>query len=158
MPKTRHIHTNSGHPLSINEDKFITKYLELGNGTEAVKQAGFTTKHPMQYSTELLSRPYIIEEIRFRRDKAYEAGIASAQEVMDYFTKVMRGEVKDQFGLEAPLSERTKAAQELAKRTIDIDNRMAGKKDMSTPEIQIKLDWSRNKEDDQNGKEEDAGT
>lgn len=158
MPRTRHILTNTGHPLSVKEDKYITKYLELGNGTEAVKQAGFATTTPEQYSTNLLNRSYIVEEIKFRRNKMYEAGIASAQEVMDYLTRVMRGEILDQFGLEAPLSERTKAAQELAKRTIDIDNRMAGKKDMSTPEIQIKLDWSRNKEDDQNGKEEDAGT
>lgn len=65
---------------------------------------------------------------------------ATANEVMEYFTKVMRGEEKDQFGLEAPLSERTKAAQELAKRTIDIENRASGKAD---ERIEIKLDWSR---------------
>lgn len=65
---------------------------------------------------------------------------ATASEVMEYFTKVMRGEEKDQFGLDAPLSERTKAAQELAKRTIDIENRASGKAD---ERIEIKLDWSR---------------
>ena len=32
----------------------------------------------------------------------------------------MRGEVKDQFGLDAPLAERTKAAVELAKRKVDV--------------------------------------
>ena len=59
---------------------------------------------------------------------------------MEYFTRVMNGEEKDQFGLDAPLSERTRAAQELAKRTIDLDNRMQGKADNV---IQIKLDWGR---------------
>ena len=39
---------------------------------------------------------------------------------MRYFTSVMRGEVKDQFGLDAPLAERTKAAVELAKRKVDV--------------------------------------
>lgn len=67
--------------------------------------------------------------------------VATAQEVMSYFTAVMRGEVKDQFGLEAPLSERTRAAQELAKRTIDIQNREKGTPDQK---IEISLDWSRN--------------
>lgn len=66
--------------------------------------------------------------------------VATAEEVMTYFTAVMRGEVKDQFGLEAPLSERTRAAQELAKRTIDIENRKAGNPDQA---IEITLDWSR---------------
>lgn len=50
----------------------------------------------------------------------------------------MRGEVKDQFGLEAPLSERTKAAVELAKRTVDLDNKLNGKADAV---VEIKLDW-----------------
>lgn len=66
--------------------------------------------------------------------------VATAQEVMSYFTSVMRGEVKDQFGLEAPLSERTRAAQELAKRTIDIENRQRGNADQV---VEIKLDWTR---------------
>ena len=61
---------------------------------------------------------------------------------MEFFTKVMRGQVKDQFGLDAPLSERTRAAQELAKRTIDIDNRLKGVADNVT---EVKIDWGRNK-------------
>ena len=52
----------------------------------------------------------------------------------------MRGEIKDQFGLEAPLSERTRAAQEIAKRTIDIENKLNGKEDN---EIRITLDWAK---------------
>lgn len=152
MGRRKNLYTKSGHVLSIREDKFIDKYLELGNATEAVKQSGFTSKTPQAFGYALLTRDYISEEIKSRRDALHSANIASAQEVMDYFTKVMRGEVLDQFGLEAPLSERTKAAQELAKRTVDIDNRMAGKKDMSTPEIAIRLDWTRDKEGDNDGK------
>lgn len=72
--------------------------------------------------------------------EARTESVAAATEVMEYFTRVMRGEEKDQFGLDAPLSERTRAAQELAKRTIDIENRMTG---VSDQKIEIKLDWSR---------------
>lgn len=154
MARRKPITTNTGEIISVNEDKFINLYLELGNARQACIQAGFKTKSPDIYANRLLKKDKILEEIKFRRNKAYEESAATAQEVMEYFAKVMRGEIKDQFGLEAPLSERTKAAQELAKRTIDIDNRMAGKKDMSTPEISIKLDWTRNdkKEEDNDGK------
>ena len=51
--------------------------------------------------------------------KEEEKRIADAQEVMEYFTSVMRGEVNDQFDLEPALSDRTRAAQELAKRMVD---------------------------------------
>ena len=50
----------------------------------------------------------------------------------------MRGEIKDQFGLDASLNDRTKAAQELAKRTVDVENRIKGVPDT---QISIKLDW-----------------
>lgn len=68
--------------------------------------------------------------------------VADATEVMKYFTDVMRGEVKDQFGLDASLSDRTQAAKELAKRTIDMENRMAGKPDAI---VSVSIDWRRNK-------------
>ena len=145
--------THDGHKLSINEDRFIDKYLEFGNALQAVVQSGYKTKTPGAYGHMLLTKDYIANEIKYRRDDMHSKNIASAQEVMDYFTKVMRGELLDQFGLEAPLSERTKAAQELAKRTVDIDNRMAGKKNMETPDIKIVLDWKRDKEVEENGEE-----
>ena len=66
--------------------------------------------------------------------------MATATEVMEYFTAVMRGEIADQFGLEASIADRTKAAQELAKRTVDIENREKGKADSM---VEIKLNWRR---------------
>ena len=153
MPKkVVKILTNTGEELTPKEDKFIDKYLELGNGRQACIEAGFTTKNPDIYANRLLKNVKINDEIKFRRDQIHSANIASAAEVMAFLTSTMRGEVKDQFNLDAPIAERIKAADMLAKRTIDIDNRMAGKKDMQTPEIQIKLDWTRKKEDDDDGK------
>lgn len=42
--------------------------------------------------------------------------VASADEVVRFYTSVMRGEVKDSFGLDASLAERLKAADSLMKR------------------------------------------
>lgn len=64
---------------------------------------------------------------------------------MQFFTAVMNGEVKDQFGLESTLADRLKAANELARRTIDIDNKLNGKDQMN---INLSLNWKRDNEDD----------
>lgn len=132
--------THTGHRLTQKEVLFINKYVETGNGTQSVIAAGYKTKNPPQYSTDLLRKQYIAEEIKWKTDQISKSSIATAQEVMEYFTKVMNGEIKDQFNLEAPLSERTKAAQELAKRTVDIENRLAGKEDAK---VVISIDWKR---------------
>ena len=42
--------------------------------------------------------------------------VADANEVLQFYSAVMRGEVKDQFGMDASLSDRLKAADSLAKR------------------------------------------
>ena len=76
-------------------------------------------------------------------DELRKETVATAEEVMAYFTAVMRGELNDQFGLDAPLAERTRAAQELAKRTIDVENRAKGNADVN---VAIKLDWNRDEE------------
>ena len=88
----------------------------------------------------LLREPAVKAEIHKIMEELRSESVATADEVMKFFTAVMRGEVKDQFGLDATLSDRTKAAQEIAKRTIDIENRKTGEADQV---ISIKLDWSK---------------
>lgn len=90
---------------------------------------------------KLLKSPGVQAEIKRIMDELKKESVATADEVMRFFTSVMRGEVQDQFGLDAPLSERTRAAQEIAKRTVDIENRKNGEPDQL---VSIKLDWSRN--------------
>ena len=59
---------------------------------------------------------YIAERMRPTEEKR----IATGDEVMQFFTKVMNGEIKDAFGLDSSLQDRLNAAKELAKRTVDI--------------------------------------
>ena len=103
-----------------------------------------TPSSAAQLAHRLLNKDYIASEINHRLQVASEESIASATEIMNYFSAVMRGEIKDQFGLEASLSERTKAAVELAKRQIDIPQRLAEtQQQQQPPEIKITLDWAR---------------
>ena len=121
--------TNTGHKLTVKQHYFIDKYVELGNARQAGLEAGYSEKHIDQNINSLLNKLYIQEEIKFRIDKRQKESIATGEQVMEFFSKVMRGEVKDKFGLEAPLSERLKAANELARRTVDIENKINGKAD-----------------------------
>ena len=119
--------------------------MELGNARQAGLEAGYSEKHIDQNINSLLNKLYIQEEIKFRIDKRQKESIATGEQVMEFFTKVMKGEVKDQFGLEAPLSERLKAANELARRTVDIENKINGKADNK---VTVTLNLNRRNKDE----------
>ena len=106
--------------LTPKQKAFADYYIECGNATEAAKRAGYKEKAAYATGAENLRKPQIIAYIEERQKQIEDGRIASAAEIMQYFTSVMRGEVKDQFGLDAPLAERTKAAVELAKRKVDV--------------------------------------
>lgn len=127
-------------PVTVQEAMFINAYMESGDPKQAYEAAGYTTKYSKAQVDKILALPNVAYEIKKRTYQMKRKSVASAEEVMKYFTDVMRGEIKDQFGLEAPLSERTRAAQEIAKRTIDIENKLNGKQDNV---IEIKLDWAK---------------
>jgi phage terminase small subunit len=136
-------------PLTIMEEKFIKLYLQTGNGKQSVIQAGYHFKgdSAKSYATRLLSKVNVKYQLTKKREEMNKKGIADAEEVMDYFSRVMRGEIKDQFGLDAPLGERTRAAMELAKRTVDIDNRKAGQPDNV---VKLEFDWGLEDDSDSN--------
>ena len=77
--------------------------------------------------SELLSRPQISEEITLQMKRIEDSKIASATEVLQFYTSVMRGEVLDQFGIEASLDTRIKAANELARHQIEIPMKLEQK-------------------------------
>lgn len=122
-------------PLTPLEERFVSEYIRTGNIAESARMAGCDGK-----GQEILNKPNVQARIKRVMRKLQKQTVASAEEVMNYFTSVMRGEVNDQFGLEASLADRTKAAQELAKRTIDVENRERGKADSV---VEIKLNWRR---------------
>ena len=127
-------------PVTVQEAMFINAYMETGDPKLAYESAGYTAKYTKAQADKILALPNVAYEIKKRTYQMKRKSVARAEEVMKYFTDVMRGEIKDQFGLEAPLSERTRAAQEIAKRTIDIENKLNGKEDN---EIRITLDWAK---------------
>ncbi len=140
---TQVLYTNSGHKLTLKEHNFINSFMVNGDVALAAKDSGYELKSEndswKKIGNKILKRDYIYEELMYRLDELDKAAIADADEIMEYFTGVMRGEIKDQFGLDAPLSEHTSAAKELAKRLIDVP----AKATENDKAINIVLDWKR---------------
>lgn len=111
-------------PLTMIQLAFVSAYIANGgNGTQAAMTAGYKCKSQASYArqaSDLLRQENVKEEISYRLNKIEEAKIADASEILRFYTSVMRGEVLDQFGIEASLDTRIKAANELAKHKIEI--------------------------------------
>ena len=118
--------------LTPKQKKFCDEYLKLGNATQAAKNAGYSEKTAYRTGADNLKVPHILDYINARQEQIASNDImrqvgnyyvlmvkGDIEEIMKYLTDVMRGKIKDQFDLDASLSERTKAAQELLKRNVD---------------------------------------
>ena len=106
--------------LTEKQKRFAEYYLETGNGAEAARRAGYKEKNADNMASENLRKPAIIKYIQERRRQMDEKRIATVDEVLLFFSRVMRGEVKDQFGLDSQLSDRINAGKELMKRFKDV--------------------------------------
>ena len=100
--------------LTEKQKRFIDYYIETANATESAKRAGYSEKTAKNIGAENLTKLNFF--IQKRLEEKENNRIASQDEVLEYLTKVMRGEEKDQFGLDASLQDRTKCAELLGKR------------------------------------------
>lgn len=56
--------------LTPRQDKFIDKYIELGNGSEAARQAGYSDNSAKAIASENLTKPDIQQTLAERKDAA----------------------------------------------------------------------------------------
>lgn len=119
-------------PAELNErqKKFADYVIKLGRSRakEAAEIAGYSKKTAGVQANQLLKNLKIKDYIRERiktaaepreRAEADRKLVADGDEVLQFLTATMRGEVKDQFGLDAQLKDRLAAAKEL-QRIIDV--------------------------------------
>lgn len=114
--------THDGQRLSPKQDRFITLYIKYSDEAQAAREAGYTLR-PNIKNVDLayknLGKKLLKEnadEISWRMEQWRLKQIADTTEILQYFTKVMRGDIKDQFDLDATIADRTAAAKELYKR------------------------------------------
>lgn len=105
--------------LTIKQKKFADLYIETGNATQSYIDAGYkaTNRKVAEANARKLLANYSVQNyIDSKMEQLQQNSIATQEEVLEYLTKVMRGQEKDQFGLDASLQDRTKCAELLGKR------------------------------------------
>ena len=102
--------------MTEKQKKFADYYLQTGNATESAKKAGYSEKTAKETGYENLTKPHIKSYIEERIAKLDKKRIADIEEVMQFYSGVMRGEVKDRFDLDAALTDRLNAGKEIMKR------------------------------------------
>ena len=95
---------------------FADYYIKIGNTEKAAIEAGYSKNYARKQSHKLLANVGIKKYIEERLEQIASERIANAEEVLQFLTSTVRGEVKDQFGLDPTLSDRIKAAELLGKR------------------------------------------
>lgn len=123
--------------LTVKQRKFADNYIKSGNATQSAIKAGYSKKTANVIGSENLAKPYIASYIDNKLDEISNTKIASAEEVLEYLTRVMRGEEKEQEAIyntrsgqvelvekEAAMREKTKAAELMGKKhTLFVDRK-----------------------------------
>lgn len=81
--------------LTPKQRAFAEYYIETGNAAEAAVRAGYSPKTAKQTGAENLSKPYLREYIDKMLDEMSKKRVATAQEVMETLTRVMRREEEE---------------------------------------------------------------
>lgn len=102
--------------LAPKQKAFADYYIECGNASEAARRAGYSPKTAGSIGEENLKKPEINAYIQERMAQQDASRVASADEVLRFYSSVMRGQEKDAFGLDPSLADRLKAADSLMKR------------------------------------------
>ena len=82
--------------LTLKQKAFVDYYIELGNATEAAIKAGYSKKTARVIGQENLTKPAIKEYVTQRMLKLEDERVAKAEEVLQYLTRVIRGEETEQ--------------------------------------------------------------
>lgn len=113
--------------LTEKQKRFCDYYIETGNATEAAIRAGYSEKTAKVIGAENLTKPYLKSYIDEKLKEFESNRIADAKEVMEYLTKIVRNEAKEEVvvisenGVErvkkdVSIKDRNKAAELLGKR------------------------------------------
>lgn len=123
--------------LTNRQKKWAESYVKTLNATQACRDAGYsgnadTLAHQGKANLDNPKiQAYIADVLKVDLNAEENNRIATIEEVMEFYTAVMRGGLKDQFGLDTQMSDRIKAAQCLDKiltlaRKAELDKKTDG--------------------------------
>lgn len=102
--------------LTKKERIFADEYIKTTNATQSAIKAGYAENSASVTGSKMLRKPKVRQYIDAVMNERSKNTIATADEVLEYLTRVVRGEEKDAFGLDVSVADKTKAAELLGKR------------------------------------------
>lgn len=111
--------------LTAKQRLFADEYIKSGNATQSAIKAGYSSKTVRSIGQENLTKPDIKAYIDAKMAEIESHKIADAKEVLQYLTRVLRGEEKEEIPdnvnggtIKRPplIKDRTVAAREIMKR------------------------------------------
>nr|DAQ00949.1 MAG TPA: Terminase small subunit [Caudoviricetes sp.] len=114
--------------LTLKQQKFADEYIISGNATQSAIKAGYSEKYANTNAVKLLQNTTIKAYIEERLSELNSKKIADQQEVLEFFTAAMRGELTEPMAIglgdgvqqiievRPNIATRKSAAVELAKR------------------------------------------
>lgn len=102
--------------LKPKELIFAEEWLKTTNATQSAIKAGYSERTAYSAGSRLLKKVDVKQYIDERLAEMKESSIADTNEVMQFLSSTMRGDIPDQFGLDPALNDRLKAAELLGKR------------------------------------------
>lgn len=110
--------------LTEKERIFADEYIKTTNATQSAIKAGYAENSASVTGSKMLRKPKVRQYIDAVMNERSKNTIATADEVLEYLTRVMNGEEKDAFGLDVSVADRTKAAELLGKRHMLFTNKV----------------------------------
>lgn len=101
--------------LTPKQKAFADYYIETGNASEAARRAGYAEKNARITGSKNLTNPNISAYIAERQQEIESERICTLEEIQQFRSRVIRGEEKDQFGLDVAMSDKLKSATDLEK-------------------------------------------
>jgi putative small terminase subunit len=82
--------------LNLKQQAFVDEYIKTGTAYQSAIRAGYSEKYAKSSSHKLLENVGIRAEIDRRMEKLKKDTIADQDEILQYLTSVLRGEITDQ--------------------------------------------------------------
>lgn len=101
--------------LTPRQKKFADYYIECGNAAEAARKAKYSEKAARQQGQRLLTNADVLGYIAGRQKEIEDERMVTLKDIQEFRARVMRGEEKDAFDMDASLTDRMKAANDLEK-------------------------------------------
>ncbi|MDH9946929.1 terminase small subunit [Staphylococcus epidermidis] len=103
--------------LNLKQQAFVDEYIKTGTAYQSAIRAGYSEKYAKSSSHKLLENVGIKAEIDKRMEKLKKDTIADQDEILQYLTSVLRGEVTDQELIPIQVGRGQMEVEELEKRS-----------------------------------------